>query len=300
VSFLGLASLILASSAFAQESEAPPVTVTSYFSPESAEMGQPLILELRCVHRSDLRLRIDELDLEGEEEWLLLEERRILTRPDSTSPGFSVTLASWGIAALEPGEHELQPAGGEFEWEGTRQHFEAPLAKVEVRGALAEGEDVPRPTIGFRDPPEERESPTALILAAFLVGIGVISWLGYRIFRRSRSVEPPAPPGPLERLTALNAADPAEHRELYFHLSRAVREAIDTRAGEDLSACTDEEWILRRSGEAAEEGPIERAAELLRGCEPIKYGAETPTRWAVEEALGEARSIVAACEGGES
>lgn len=280
----------------------PPVTATCRLTPEHAEIGQPLFLSCELVHPSEARLRVDELQDLGEL-WLLLEERRVRTRPIEGRPGFSMTEARWSLCALDVGEHELLAGSADYEWEGIPRRVEACSVSVLVNGALAEGEDAPRPTIGFREPPPETEPPTQifyLLLAFFAVGAAGLTW---GLTRRRRRPPPPAPPGPRERLAALRADDEEGLPELYYTLSGAVREAIDRRCGQNLAACTDEEWVERISAsEVLSTEELDRATELLRGCERVKYGAELPTRWAAAEAIDEALGIVAGLEeeGGES
>ncbi len=280
----------------------PPVTVTCRLTPEHVEIGQPLVLSCELVHPSEVRLRVDEL-LDLGEPWLLLEERRVRTQPIGGRPGFSTTEARWSLCALDAGEHELLAGGAEYEWEGIPRRVEACSVSARVKGELAEGEDAPRPTIGFREPPPETEPPTqifTLLLAFLAVGAAGLTW---GLTRRRRRTPPPAPPGPRERLAALRADDEEGLPELYYILSGAVREAIDRRCGQRLAACTDEEWVDRvRACEGLSTEELDRAAELLRACESVKYGAELPTRWAAAEAIEAALGIVADLEeeGGES
>ena len=72
---------------------------------------------------------------------------------------------------------------------------------------------------------------------------------------------------------------------------------MDAGTTDDLSGCTDEEWIARRAkANGVPADRLERAAELLRTTERVKYGMEVPTRWAAQEAVEGARQIVAECE----
>ena len=270
------------------------VEATTSLVPETAEIGEPLELVLDLVHPSSIRVRLDAELLEPGDGCDPLDERRVVTRPIAEQPGRSLTRARWSVCALEPGEHDLRPGGVEYEWGGTRQRIEAPPARVTIRHALADGEDAPRAPIGFREPPEERESPIdRLFWIGGLVLAGLLALVAWRVLRRRSAPTPVGPPGPAERLAVLRTDDPEKLRELYYELSAVVREALDALAGEPLRGCTDAEWIERRSrANGIPRERLERAAELLSACERVKYGAEVPTRWAVDEALRAAREIV--------
>jgi len=301
---IGTTCVLLAGLLLPQREAAPPVTAKTRLVPAQAELGEPLELTLELVHPSDVRMRIDEL-VRLDEPWLLLDERRVRTRPFEGRPGYSITTARWGVCALDVGEHELAPGGADYDWKDGPRRVEAPPVQVTIRGELAEGEDAPRPTVGFREPPPEEEPRTRALLAVLALGAfaaaGLVVWLARRRGRR----EPLAPPPtPRQRLLALRADGSEGFAELYYALSRALREVIDERLEESLAGCTDEEWIARRETRGGELPAelVERAAALLRACERVKYGAEVPTRWAADEALGEARELAAALEGsgGES
>lgn len=301
---IGASWVLLAGLLLPQREAVPPVTAETRLVPAQAELGEPLELTLELVHPSDVRMRIDEL-VRLDDPWLLLEERRVRTRPFEGRPGFSVTTARWGVCALDVGEHELVVGGADYDWKDGPRRVEAPPVQVTVRGELADGEDAPRPTVGFREPPPEEAPRTRALLAVLALGAfagaGLLVWIALRRGRR----EPIAPsPTPRQRLLALRADGSEGFAELYYALSHALREVIDEQLGEPLAGCTDEEWIARRRARRGDLSPelVERAATLLGACERVKYGAEVPTRWAADEALGAARELATALEprGGES
>ena len=75
----------------------------------------------------------------------------------------------------------------------------------------------------------------------------------------------------------------------------ALRDAVDGHLGEPRSGLTDEEWGSAVSPEL----PADRAdgvRDLLGRAEAVKYGQGAPTRFAVDEALADARRLADALE----
>jgi len=283
-------------------------------TPSEVHIGEPFTLQVDVLHDEDTRvlldpprvLSADELgDIELGDRWVLLEDRSVVSLPIEGEPGRILTRARWRLLGLEPGAHELLAIGADTIRSGASARLEAAPVILNVLPELAEGEDEARALLGFREDAPVIAGPLdplfGLARGALLAGIAL--WLGLAVFaiglalvlrkrgRRAARDEPTA----LERLAAIDPADPEGAREGYFRLSRVVREELDQRAGGSLEGLTDEEWIARRrEGNVLPAAQLERAAKLLRACEEVKYGAGMPTRWAVEEALAEARELCSA------
>ena len=291
--------------AFGQEA-----TLRAWCEPAEVVIGEPFDLYVDVVHPSEQRVFLDR-PAEGEEEslgdaWITLAERRVLQLPLADEPGRSLTQARWRFLALEPGEHELPTVGADLILGGAVERLEAGTFRLRVLPELAEGEDEPRPLTGFREPPEPVASPLRrwglfTVALLFLLGARTLLRLARRIAGADRRETAGSGPTPRERLAVLEARD-GEERETFYTLSRVVREALDAEATEPeaLDGLTDEEWVARRRGRnglAPER--IERAAQLRATCVGVKYGARRPTRFAVEEALREARELCRAEPEGE-
>jgi hypothetical protein len=275
-------------------------TIHSYCEPATVRIGEPFTLVVDIVHSGRQRVLLDvsqnDQDIELGDRWVLLDERRTVSLPLADEPGMQLTQARWRLLGLEPGEYELTALGADCVASGAVQRLDAVPAGLVLLGELIEGEDEARATVGFRDGvPEVSEPLRALVLllgALVMVALcgGVLLLLRGR---RRESIE--TPPSPLQKLSRVDPDDSEGARAAFFLLSNVVREAIDEQAGSVLEGLTDEEWIERRLEQnGVPPSQIERAAALLRSCESIKYGTQLPTRWAVEEALTEARELCSA------
>jgi hypothetical protein len=280
-----------------------PASLHAWCEPSEVRIGEPFVLYLNVEHPDEQRVLLDLPEAGAEETfgdaWVLLEPRRVLRLPLANEPERSLTQARWRLFALEPGEHELVSVGADCLLAGAVQRLEPQPAALRVHGELAEGEDLARPPLSFREAPVLAGAPRRSLLlglAALLLLLGARWWLGAlrRLLRRRPGQALQAPPTPLERLAAVDPAREGGEREAYVVLSRCLREALDGEGGERLDGLTDEEWLLarrERNGLAPER--LLRVAELLATSERVKYGAERPTRWAIEQALKEARSLCA-------
>jgi hypothetical protein len=260
------------------------------------EAGEPFEATLVVEHRRGETVEVDFAPLEADAGWLLLgPPERVHGEPQRLAG----TAARWSarLAAFEPGERELPlPRVTLADAGGAREELAVRGASVDVAGALAPGEDAPRPPRGFRPADVERAGwpwPWLTAAAALLPVLAALAWLALR-----RRAPPPAPATARERLERLGQRDldaPAQVRELHYELTALVREELDRRAGASRAALTDEEWLAA----AAASLPVEAAAELaalLRASAEVKYGAHQPTPWAVRETLERARRVLAAGE----
>ncbi len=198
------------------------------------------------------------------------------------------------VASLEPGERELALAALRI---GARDETLPPLP-VAVRAALHAGEDAPRPARGLR---EVRDFPAqrGLLGPAALLGALVSAVLAALVVRRVRRRVPAAapPPTPLARLEALGAAREAEARAVCYELTRILRGALDAHLAREFEGLTDEEWLAATPDAALPSGTRAALGRLFARTERIKYGVEMPTRFALEELLGEGRAVLGALAG---
>ena len=292
--------------------QVPDTSLEAWCEPAQVAIGEPFTLYLDALHPSEQRIFFDQ-PADGDADdfglgWVVLEGRSVRRLSIADEPGRSLTRARWRLMALEPGELGLAAVGADSVLAGAIQRLDPVAASIHVRAELAEGEDVPRPPVGLREPPAPFGSSLYRGLLALLGLFLVLSarwwWRAWRFLRRGSGARAEAGPSPLERLAAVDVGGEGVQRETFFLLSHLVREALDAECGVEagagagpasLDGLTDEEWIAarrERNGIAPER--LERAARLFAQCEDVKYGGREPTRWAVEEALQEARSLCAA------
>lgn len=259
--------------------------------PLEVEIGQPITITLELRHAAERRLELDPRTLLGDDSWVLLELGEALRSPKPGAEGFVRTRALLQVASLEPGARELVLGPLKL----GEETLVVPALAIGVRVALAPGEDAPRPAQGLREVRDfagQRSllPPALALLALLLVGLGSI--LALRLRRR-----PPAAqtlPTPHERLEALaGTREPDAARAACYELTRILRAALDERLGRGLAGLTDEEWLAALPAEALGPEPRANLERLLARAERIKYGLEAPTRFALEEALGEGRSVLA-------
>lgn len=286
------------SSSWASGKEIPQATIQSYCQPQSVAIGEPFTLTVDIVHSAQQRVLLDRpssgSDVQLGDRWIMLEDRKVLSLPLRDQPGMKLTQVSWRLFGLEPGDYGLPSIGADCVASGAVQRLDAVGATLAVRTELVEGEDEARALEGFRSEyPVVTDRVSLLLRWVGIVALACVLLLVAFLLKR-RAAKPPvkAQAGPLERLAAIDPAAEQQAQEAFYLLSRVVRESIDEQAGARLDGLTDEEWIEHRRGQngvASER--IERAAKLLQSCEKVKYGAESPTRWAVEEALTEAKEL---------
>ncbi len=279
--------------------------VSTRVEPEVVRIGQPFSVVVDVLHESGQSPRFEAF--QASDLWWEEAPRRTVTLELRDQPGRSLTQLRYSLVGIESGEQTLELPSGSIDGLEAVKRVEVPAVHLTIQGELAEGEDAPRDLAGFPEAPEAR--PSAMTLAAF--GAGVVALAAallatvYLVRRALRGASSPRPHvrSAVEELMAFDSREESRAREAFALASRAVREAIDRDLGEALPGLTDEEWIDRRASEEPIAGHrIARACELLRSAERVKYGMEQPTRWAVDEVLGEAREVVSTqqLEGGAS
>jgi len=269
-------------------------------TPERAQIGEPVTLVLTVERPSALAVEPPPIEPGVRGAWMFVETLASRRGLPADRPGFVVDTTSWSAFPLEGGA--ALPAI-EVKWTDSGvEHTAASVpAAVDVAPALAEGEDAPRPPRGFRAPIEwaggaARLGLAAAVLAALVVA-GIVAWI---VRRRARNAVSPAQFSARDALAAIEVRprdDAAGARAALYDLTRLVRGAVDARVSEERAALTDEEWLHRIAGDTrVPEGVRSSVPRLLERAERIKYAGETPTRFAVDEALADARAIVDALE----
>lgn len=296
---------MIAALALALLSQDSPVVARVDVEPRTAEIGQPLTLILTATHAPRARLELPSaeelLPEDASASWILLETGPELTTPHPRSDELHLTVARWEIASLEPGERAFPFP--DVRWtDGARAGFatfEAPT--VTVAAALAEGEDAPRPALGFRDPvfePAPLSDLPLYVLGGFGLLVAFVVWRIARRFGKRPADERQVVLRPRARLESLErASEPAHVRERYFDIARLVREVVDEAGNVDRGALTDEEWLdaVRVTGRISDANQCQ-LRELLAECESVKYAQKEPTGWALEDTLKEARALAAGLE----
>ena len=192
---------------------------------------------------------------------------------------------SWSLFALEPEAGALPVPL--LTLSGESIDLVAPV--IDVAGALAEGEDAPRPARGFHSPDMDSEAsgdgPWLLIAG----GLAVLAFWSLRRRPAKQTELELSFSSQLEQLRSEMDGDALRVAALHRELTHLLRAAY----GDDSSGWSDEEWIER-----AELSESQRAD--LRGvfssCAEVKYGGARPTRFAVEETLQRAQALISQSE----
>ncbi len=262
--------------------------------PAAVEVGQPFDVVCDVTHPEGARPRAVEPDFFGSDPWVLFDARRELLADGATR-------LVWTLACLEPGpETELPELGYSVLIDGRERVAFATGHTLAVAGVLAEGEDAPRPQVGFRSLAEEpapapawrRWAVWGAVLASTLLLVAV--YFLARAWRAARRRPKPAP-RPVARLGELEQADLSQ-RARHYELARLVREGIDEEAGRDRRGLTDEEWLAALDDVRIPERAKVEAGAALERCAAVKFGAAKPTDWAVEETFAHARQALATLE----
>jgi hypothetical protein len=274
---------------------APSATLVP--SPAAAKTGEPVEFLLDVVHPAGARVRFPEKQAESRA-WVLLGERTATRAPDPADPALEHTVARWTAMALEAGESAPPPLELEIVEGATVTKLAVEALPVQVLGALAEGEDAPRPLLGWRAVPADLEPARPALWIALAIALGAIASAFWLLFLRRKRPAPARVPTPLERLDELAArfaSDPESARDRVYDLVHLVRDSVDGFLHEHRAASTDEAWSAAVAGdERVPVGVRNACARLVARSERIKYAAETPTRFAVEEDLKDARAALEA------
>lgn len=284
----------------------PPVSpsgsrATLVPEPASVEIGEPVEWMLDVVHPKKLRVGFPAKDAE-DRRFAPLSERTVARAADPNDDALVHTIARWTTMALEPGDLAPPPLALELTGGAATETLVVNGLPVHVAGALAEGEDAPRPLLGLRELSPERAAQLEPARRAPLVlaGLGalLVAALGVFLVRRRAKPTLPSEPTPLARLDAIAAAfaaDPESGRARVYELSRLLRGSVDGFLGVERSGRTDDDWA--RAVEADERVPAgvrSACGRLLASAERVKYAQETPTRFAVDEFLRDARAVLEA------
>jgi hypothetical protein len=286
-------------------------TASAYCTPEAVAIGEPFTLYLDILHDAKLRVLLDAPAGGGEDDqfgpsWVVLESRRVVRLPLSDGTGRTLTQVRWRMFGVEPGDFEIPVIGADALTSGTVHRVDASVATIQVRPELAEGEDAPRPMVGFQPPPPAEDSPLGTIglvvlgTVAFLFLTLLVLLVRWALWRKDAPAAKQAP-SPESQLAQLDPSDESAARELHYSLAQLTRLALGGKGRQTHAGQTDEEWVqsLREAGPLPQT-LVDRTELLLAKCAEVKYGASTPTRWATTEAWEEARAICAEAKSASS
>jgi hypothetical protein len=288
VAILALASISVVGSAVGSiGAQVPRATVV--LEPAEVVIGQPVEFRLEVPHAADRPVGLRDLELGLDESWVVLSGPRVLTRAEGEG---AVTEGRWELMSLEPGERVLGELGVPL---GDGSTMAVTPASLSVLGELAADEDEPRPMPAFHTLPERTSPvrPRHLGLGMLVILLAGSGWLFVR--RRNRS-QTSLEPDELERFLGLDrehAGDAEAVRALMFELAAVLRAAGERDVPGSWAGLSDEEWLaaLEESGQHSIEVTDELGG-LLVECESIKFAGSRPTRFAVEEILSRAESLL--------
>lgn len=232
----------------------------------------------------------------AERAWVKVGDTTWTRTTDPADPTRVHTNARFRAIALEGGDLAAPAMAIELVDGANASELAPESLPVHVRGALAEGEDAPRPMLGFRDVPADlgpvKRGPWVLAALVAVVVAALATWL----LARKKKAPAPAPPTPIARLDELArafASDVADGRATVYALSRLVRETVDAFVASDRSGATDDAWSAAvATDERVPLGVRDASTRLLASAERVKYAQETPTRFAVEELVKDARAAL--------
>lgn len=270
--------------------------------PGSVEVGEPFRLVLEVEHPAAWSgAELVAGTPEPDESWAILGSAETVSEP--ADDGSVRTRRTWRMVSLEPGVRGLGAMLAAVKLPERLTRIEVGSAHVSVRGVLAEGEDEPRQMRqfpeGFGEFDESAGSrwllPALGLLALAAVG-GLVLW---RLRKRPRSATA-APLGPLERLGELERASQGTGgREECYGLTRLLREVGDGLRARERGGLTDEEWLAEvKASFDVPRGAVEALEEVFARTTRVKYGAEQPTPWAMQETFARARTACEALVGG--
>jgi len=158
----------------------PPVSpsgsrATLVPEPASVEIGEPVEWMLDVVHSKKLRVGFPAKDAE-DRRFAPLSERTVARAADPNDDALVHTIARWTTMALEPGDLAPPPLALELTGGAATETLVVNGLPVHVAGALAEGEDAPRPLLGLRELSPERaaELEPARRAPLVLAGLGAL------------------------------------------------------------------------------------------------------------------------------
>jgi hypothetical protein len=194
---------------------------------------------------------------------------------------------SWSLFALEPEAGTLPVPL--FTLSGESVDLVAPA--IEVVGALAEGEDAPRPARGFHSPDVGSEASSDGSWSLLVGGLAVLALVLWSLRRRSwKQAEPEQSlSSRLEQLRSEMDGDALRVAALHRELTHLLRAAY----GDDNSGWSDEEWVER--ADLSESQRVDLRG-VFSSCADVKYGGARPTRFAVEETLQRAQALISQSE----
>lgn len=279
------------------------VRATVSAAPTAVEIGQPVVITLVVEHPASTAVEMPKPTIgEVAGSWMFVEE---IGRSSRKVGADVVDSASWSAFALEGGV-ALPPFEVSFTVDGVAQKVVAQAGEIAVASALEQGEDAARASKPLREPTEWVDRGALLVPVGVPVAVVlfVVAPLALVLVRRARrrrlaagGAQAPKPLEQLARIAAEPRQDTDANREVLYSVTWIVRGAVDAHVGEARAARTDSEWLDLVSNDArVPEGARAAARRLLERAERVKYAGETPSRFATDEALSDARAIVEALQ----
>ncbi len=263
--------------------------------PAEVQVGEPVCVSVDIDHPVAAGPLKESLDLHLDDQWVLLAGPSIEV---GVVEGGHRTQVIWSVMALEAGTQKI--AGLEVAMRGGgSQSLRG--AELRVVSSLAPEEDAPRPLPDLRGSPERlgplRASHWGLLALGALVG-GAL-WSVIR-GRRSR-VDGMPPLNPRQRFIELRqriqdpsgtSSLPGEWSgDLAGTLRLAVEQGSSLGSHRSTAGLSDEEWLAVLS-EGGGRSLAESLEPVLSACARIRFGAERPTRFAVDELLQASAQVI--------
>jgi hypothetical protein len=288
---------VLASLALALSASAGEVRARLEIEPASAEIGEPVRWTLVVEHPSRAKFALPDWK-ELPREWALVETLGVRRDADANNSDRTITRASWRLMPLDAGDVAVPEIKLDVEEGGEHQLVAVTTPKLAVSHALQEGEDAPRASKGFRPAPIVPSWSLRGIASALGVLL-VLAVAAFVVWKRSKKGPiAVAVATPLERLAELARraqAEPEAAREVVFALTATVRDAVDAFCAEPRPSAPDALWMARvENDERVPAGVRSVAKRLLADAERVKYAQESPTRFALDAALEDARNALEA------